>query len=565
MTSDLRAVTTVLALMIWACGGDEPAGDRNPAGACDAFATAACLDGARMMSDVELLAGPDYAGRRAGTDDAARAAALVEGRFRDAGLAPPAGNGGFLQQFAFEQWVPLATSLSIGGVPTPLGAGYEVVYDSASASVPATELVFVGYGLRVPPYSRAAYPTCPFPESGYDDFANLSLDGKIALALRGYPAGDVAIQGCPAHPDASSCTPSSDPATPGRCHTRVWTKARHAAANGAVGLLLVRPYWDPEGGATTPFSSAGLPVLSTLLLDRATIERAVPNLPGWAAEIDAQRAPSSHATGVVAAVTVEGEYRVLLASNVIGLVLGGDPALAGEAVVVGAHLDHMGRLPFRDTYFAGADDNASGTAVLLELARAVAGSPTRPNRTILFAAWNAEEEGLIGSCHYVEQDPLHPLDATVAAFSVDMVGAGTPGLELWGATEWPWLADATDRGAAGLGLPWRSSPRPPLTASDHACFREHGIPALLVSTPTILQHPSYHTVGDVAEGVSRENLEASARLLWAGVREIAMGRAPGAAASTARSTLSRATVESATSTAAPPRYLARPRSAFEQE
>lgn len=558
MRLSVSVTAVAIVAMLLACIGED-----DPPGTCDVFASAACLDGQRMMSDVETLAGPQYAGRRAGTPDADRAAALVEARFRAAGLAPAVGSG-YLQPFSFVDWVPTAAALSLGGVPATIGAAYEVVYGSASGTVTPTELVFVGYGIRIPPFSREAYPECPFPETGFDEFAMVDLEGRIVVAFRGYPDGDAEIVHCPSEPDA--CAAPVDPTNPGACHMRVATKARHAARRGALGLLLVRPYWDPEPGAATPFTTAGEEILPTLALDRSTLERFLPDVPDWASAIDAGRTPSSNGTPVVSAMAVAGEYRELAASNVIGLVRGADPALAGEAVVVGAHLDHMGRLPFRETYFAGADDNASGTAVVLELARAVAESPTRPERTLVFATWNAEEEGLVGSCHYVEVQPVHPLEQTVAAFSVDMVGAGTPGLELWGATEWPWIVDATDRGAADLGLAWRVTAQPPLTASDHACFRERGIPAFLAFTPTILEHPAYHTVDDVAAGVSRENLEASARLLWAGVREIATGRAP-VAASAPRAPAAAIAGPAPATGAQPeplPRYVARPRSAFEE-
>ncbi|ABS26501.1 hypothetical protein [Anaeromyxobacter sp. Fw109-5] len=137
-----RVAAAAIVAMLLACTGED-----DPAGTCDVFASAVCLDGGRMMSDVETLAGAQYAGRRAGTPDADGAAALVESRFRAAGLAPAVGSG-YLQPFSFVDWMPTATALSLGGVPAPIGAAYEVVYGSVSGTVPPTELVFVGYGIR---------------------------------------------------------------------------------------------------------------------------------------------------------------------------------------------------------------------------------------------------------------------------------------------------------------------------------------------------------------------------------------------------------------------------------
>jgi hypothetical protein len=501
------------------------------------FRTAACLSGARAKADVDALAGDVYEGRGLGSPGNERAVDLVAARFDEAGLgAPP---GGRLQRFTVPRWEPTATpSLAVGGLPLALGTDFEVVYESGSGTA-AGPLVFAGYGVTIPPYDPAAWPACPFPASGYDDYGALDVAGAVVVVLRGHPAGEPDLSGCPP-------TPGLGCATAATC-ARTWRKVLHAARRGAAGVLLAPN--DRELRDAAPFSSVIGEPLPTLLLSRDAAEAALPELAARAARIDATRAPAPQATSTGAALTVAGRVAELAGSNVLGVVPGTD--LAGEVVVIGAHLDHMGRLPFREAYFPGADDNASGTAVLLELARAVAASPTRPRRTLLFAAWNGEELGLHGSCAYVEDDPRYPLASTVAAFSIDMVGAGVPGLELWGAVERPWMAAAAAAGAAALDLPWRPIAQPELTASDHACFLGAGVPGFLASTPTILEHPHYHTVGDVASTVPAANLEAAARTFWASVRGLAAGELTPPAEAARVSAASRAQARPAPSPAAP--------------
>jgi Zn-dependent M28 family amino/carboxypeptidase len=140
--------------------------------------------------------------------------------------------------------------------------------------------------------------------------------------------------------------------------------------------------------------------------------------------------------------------------------------------VIGSHLDHMGKRPNGDVY-GGADDNAAGTAVMMELARSVVASGLRPARTLMFASYNAEELGLIGSCYYVKQQPLYPIANTKVMISVDMVGLGTgTGLDLYGATDEDkgWIARVMANSSAAMGMSYEVKALKPMLASDHACF-----------------------------------------------------------------------------------------------
>lgn len=207
--------------------------------------------------------------------------------------------------------------------------------------------------------------------------------------------------------------------------------------------------------------------------------------------------------GATVSVTTSLEPLQAPARNVAAA-LPGSPG--GETVVVGAHYDHLGRggegsLSPNETgtVHNGADDNASGTAVLLEAARALADGPTLQH-TVLFLAFSGEERGLWGSAHYVES-PLRPLDGTVAMLNLDMVGRVRDGkLTVFGtgtAEEWQ---DVLERVGGPLELQLVPDG---FGSSDHSSFYARGIPVLHFFSGT---HPEYHRTGDDWELINAEGL-----------------------------------------------------------
>ena len=189
--------------------------------------------------------------------------------------------------------------------------------------------------------------------------------------------------------------------------------------------------------------------------------------------------------------------------NVVALLRGTDPALRDEYVVVGAHLDHLGRSPegaldpdARDAIRNGADDNASGTAAVLEVARLLAAKP--PARSVVFALFSGEELGLLGSSHFVN-NPILPLDRAIAMVNFDMVGRLRDGkVIVYGvetADEMRAIVDAANAGGAlkvqGVGDGYGPS--------DHASFYGRGIPVLHLFTDL---HEDYHRASDDADKVN---------------------------------------------------------------
>jgi hypothetical protein len=173
--------------------------------------------------------------------------------------------------------------------------------------------------------------------------------------------------------------------------------------------------------------------------------------------VSARVAKPREMPGATVTLRAGGSERLVWSRNVVGLLAGSDPKLREEAVVLGAHMDHLGRTG--DVTYPGADDNASGVSALLEIARAFAALPTRPKRTVVFALWTGEEEGKLGSGYYVRH-PLWPLARTAAYVNLDMIGH-------------PWLREEMRKLVADAGLPDGAAF---LAKVEPATFAEPGLP-----------------------------------------------------------------------------------------
>ncbi|MBI2924071.1 MAG: M20/M25/M40 family metallo-hydrolase [Planctomycetes bacterium] len=205
--------------------------------------------------------------------------------------------------------------------------------------------------------------------------------------------------------------------------------------------------------------------------------------------------------------------------NVVGFL----PGKTDEVVVVGAHLDHVGMgapNPFSgrmhnrkagdDQIFNGADDNASGSTAVVEMARALAALGTKPRRGILFILFSGEEKGLLGAAHYVK-NPIFPLEKTAAMFNLDMVGRNKDGeCMVLGADCSPELKDALDRANAQAGLKLAVKTTGIFAASDQWVFYQKKVPVLFFTTGG---HPEYHTELDHADLINFGKVEAIAELV----------------------------------------------------
>jgi hypothetical protein len=459
---------------------------------------------------VKILSAPEMDGRASGTPGAERAARHIAEVFRTAGLQP-GGDGGqsYFQAFT----VP--TEIRLGSVNTlaiaasasrALALGTEFVPLAVSADgVAQGEVVFAGYGITA-------------PELRYDDYAGLDARGKIAIVLTGDPRAE-------------------DPASPFRRpeafhYSERAHKIINAREHGARAILLVAHPREPDALPPLRGLSHSRGILAGVVTRAAADALLAPSgrrLADLAAAIDRALAPRSFAVaGVTARVEITLVRERAATVNVIGILPGADPRLRDEAVVIGAHYDHLGRggegslAPDQiGQVHHGADDNASGTAAALALARAFAASGPRP-RTLVFAAFAGEELGLLGAAHYVRHPPFS-LERSVLMVNFDMVGRlRDDRLYVGGVDSGTGLRAVVNDAARGLGLKLelRASPFAP---SDHTAFYTIGRPVLFLFTGA---HADYHRPTDTWEKINAPGLATVAALAGRVVDTVARTPAP---------------------------------------
>jgi hypothetical protein len=463
-----------------------------------------------ILEQVRILADPAMEGRASGTAGADRAAQHIARAFKAIGLVPGGDAGGYLQTFTVPTAIRLGApnTLALAG-PTPRVFVPGAEFTPLTASTDGTaegELVFVGHGITA-------------PDLQYDDYAGLDARGKIVLAVTGEPR-------------------AQDPASPFRKPDAYhYADRRHKVINarqhGARAILLVAhprtPGTDlpPLRGLPAPLGiiAAGVARPAADAMLAATGRR----LTDFTDAIDRALAPQSRA---VPGTSVRVQVALLrergTTANVVGLLPGTDPRLAREAIVVGAHYDHLGRggegslAPDEaGAVHHGADDNASGTAAVLALARAFARAGGAP-RTLVFVAFGAEEMGLLGSDHYVRR-PAVPLDRTALMVNFDMVGRLRDGkIYLGGVDSGRGLREMATRAAAGLpvSLALRGDPYGP---SDHMTFYAAGAPVVFVFTGA---HADYHRPGDTWEKIDPAGLATVATVGARLVADAATAPAP---------------------------------------
>lgn len=473
---------------------------------------------ARISEDVRYLASDELEGRGPGTSGIHKAAEYIRQEFQEAGLESGVADGSYLQPFT----VPLGESVLVDQTRLVLSndagtrlelevdQGFRPFYTGEKLACNAP-LVFVGYGISA-------------PDLGYDDYRDLNVEGKIVVMIRREPQ-----QG-----DAESKFDGEKTTS----HAYFATKIKQARDHKAAGVLLVNdPYTTKKSAqddliaqqglgvrdAGIPFAQLTLETMNALLAASPLVTddgQSLQTLEAVEFYIDKNFKSLSQPLGQWTA-DIEFAFKEEQAetANVIGVLKGAGP-LAHEAIVVGAHYDHLGyggfgsRKPNSNAIHNGADDNASGTAAVIELARRLATRDGQPARQIVFVAFSGEERGLIGSSHYVK-NPVVPLEQTVAMLNFDMVGnLRNAELGVHGTGSGRGLADVVSAVAADSPLTIKQGDGV-ISASDHFSFYQRKVPVVFFFTGLT---DIYHTPEDDYETLNLPGLEQvatfAAEMCW---------------------------------------------------
>jgi Zn-dependent M28 family amino/carboxypeptidase len=433
------------------------------------------IDPARIKADVRTLASDAFDGRGPGEKGEAATIAFLAKQMAAAGLEPGGEDGGWFQKVPLVRLDTLpggTATVRAGGQVTVLRDGPDLDINPTNAGVTRltdVPMVFAGWG-------------APDPARGWDAFQGVDVRGKVVVML----AGDPDLEG------------GKDLGFGGRALVfggRGGAKAAAAAKAGAAGVLFIHetaayswPY--AQAGDSIRVPSFSYTPLKPNPLKVSGIVRGPAILPvlarlGLTLETLKQRARSAtfraFPLNATVSVSATNTVREVVSHNVVGILRGAERP--GEFLLYGAHWDangHNGPDRTGDAIRNGAIDNATGTAELLEVARAFAGGK-RPARSVVFAAWTAEEKGLLGAEYYA-QHPLYPLARTAAVINLDphVVLPAARNLELIGPGQTD-LEALLISAAREQGL--RVDPEPSPEAgwyfrSDHYPFAQRGVPAL---------------------------------------------------------------------------------------
>ena len=448
---------------------------------------------ARLKADVEWLAADAQEGRRAGTEAGLRAGEWIGRQFDGIGLSK-AGKDGWFQRFDVPSPVEVLPGSRVDFSSKP--DEVTPMFCSTGGAVMAS-VAWAGYGIVNGEKEWNDYPA--------------RVDGKIVLLVRGTPPEERGAQPAPETDADGNVKESAGWGNSGS----LFLKVMNAKRNGAAAVL-VAPHPSQKSEPLPGFdtSRSAQSVLPALFVSHEVAARLMPGYDTFIAAVDAGETPPQLPAGPNATVEARVVRERGPATNVLGLLPGRDPS---RCVVIGAHYDHLGHggegsldPQSGSQIHNGADDNASGTAVLIEIARQLAKGP-RPDCDVLFAAWSGEELGLLGSEHWAKE-PTVELSRVVANLNLDMVGrAGNGKLAVLGAgSAEPFAAWFAELGpASGLALDVQLSGQG-VGGSDHHTFLKRKIPAVHFFSGL---HPDYHKPTDDAERFEADGAAKVARLV----------------------------------------------------
>ncbi|MGA8234271.1 MAG: M28 family metallopeptidase [Candidatus Acidiferrales bacterium] len=431
------------------------------------------FDGKSWWDYVKFLADDRLEGRETGSEGLRQAESYVVEQLRKSGLEP-SGADGFYQPVEFEsrQIVEKDSSATLirDGKPEPLTLGDDVIFGTRAGLAPDVQapLVFVGYGLQI-------------PENKIDDFAGLDLHGKIAVYITGSPAE----------------VPAALSAHYGSLLQR-WKPLRDRGAIGLVAIANPSAMDIPWSRITANRTAPSMHLVGSEFDDAPGLQLSLNVNP---ASADKFLAGSGHTFAELAGLAKDRkplpqfplavsmhtvakvETKTLESANVIARLPGTDPKLSAQSVVLSAHIDHLGiGAPINgDSTYNGAMDNASGCAVLLDVAASLQKSGLKLRRSVIFAFVTGEEKGLLGS-RFFATHPTVDKNSIVADINIDMFLPIVPlkMLTVYGLTESD-LGDAVTKVAESRGITIQLDQEPLrniFVRSDQYSFIRQGIPSI---------------------------------------------------------------------------------------
>ncbi len=440
------------------------------------------ITAAECIDHVNYLASQELAGRSPCDEGYNKAAAYVAENFRNSGLLPFIKDSSFYQEFKVDRnkigngnEFSLELLISSPSGKDTLNLQYSIEEDFLPAGISSpcditTEVVFAGYGLTS-------------DENNWDDYKKVDVKNKAVMVLGG--------------------TPPVKDADFGSLY-RVSRKAEFAKNGGATALLVVgKPIGTISGGLSVPVITISEKAANDILKGSGQ------NIKSIKEKIKKKQKSLSFKIIHNVKIKVNSELiRNCNTMNVLGYIKGSDPFLKDEFIVVGAHVDHLGEIDGH--VFSGANDNGSGTAVVMEVAEAFSLLEEAPKRSVLFIAFTGEEMGLLGSSYFVD-NPSMPVSNIKAMINLDMVGSGDDAIMVVGGHTFPEFAQLFDTLAKQyIHVPikrrWTSS------NSDHYPFHNAGVPSVFLYAMRGV--PTYHSSKDKTETVDAEVMENVGRLVF---------------------------------------------------
>ncbi len=488
-----------LLLLFLAAGGNGSA----PEGADKA------ITAENVRAHVIYLASDELGGRGTGTEGFRKAGDYIIRHFKSIGIQPVDGS----YEHHFHRY-----RLSLAGVESQrleytAPAGMQTAFKIKQHFLPfltsgngdvTAEAVFAGYGLVLPEYE-------------WDDYAGKSLKGKIVVIFSGKP----------------EFLSKKDRGVLRELATSL--RIRRAVERGATAVVIIpdlkrRSGMTPEGYlwsslmhtrrsriAPTISARKGLnevPVVGVNRVVANTLFGSLDTIRSMFKIADSLRTPPVFRLRGKLHVSTALRFDTLTYRNIIGVWPGSDENLKREFVVIGAHYDHVGISQTAvkgDSILNGADDNASGTAAVMEIARAYTKTSARPRRSILFILFAAEELGLVGSRAYVA-DPSFPIEDHVAMLNLDMVGRNNPdSLSIGGVNRCPELKQINEEENTDIGFTLAYNVERFFYRSDQASFARKKIPVIFYFTG---EHKDYHRASDEADLLDYDKLARVARLAF---------------------------------------------------